>query len=315
MQVKMISVIVLTYKNGDFLLETIDSILKQSYSAIELIIAEDGDPKFDSKKITNYIENNKRDNIVRYNVRSNDKNLGTVKNINIAIDQSNGEYIKIIAGDDVYPSSSVFEKQISYLEKNEDLQIVVGRIQECDNDAKPLKTYIKKLDYDLIKHNDLKSIKKIVKKQPELLSTQSMCFRRTFFEKYGKYDENLVLIEDLPMMLRIIMKQIPVEFDDNISINHRGQVGVSNDSKVIDKTKLRYYLDLQYYFGTLLMEYKEILGRIYVVNHYQMARFRVDSIQSDRLCILKYLPDLLIYSLCNAHRVGQLFFRKIIGRK
>ena len=57
----LLTCIVLTYRNGEFLYETIDSILMQDYPHIELIVAEDGAPDFDAETLRKYIGQKKRE--------------------------------------------------------------------------------------------------------------------------------------------------------------------------------------------------------------------------------------------------------------
>lgn len=59
----LVSAVIITYKQGDYLFDTIQSILFQNYPCIELIIADDGSPCFDEEKIKQYIHTNAADNI------------------------------------------------------------------------------------------------------------------------------------------------------------------------------------------------------------------------------------------------------------
>ena len=87
----MISIILLSYNSGDYLYEAIDSILKQDYPLIELIVSDDGSKNFEEEKLRKYIDDNARDNIT-YSIIHRKKNIGTVKNINNALAVSKGEY-------------------------------------------------------------------------------------------------------------------------------------------------------------------------------------------------------------------------------
>lgn len=56
----LLTCIVLTYRNGEFLFETIDSILMQDYPHIELIVAEDGASDFNAETIKNILRRIKK---------------------------------------------------------------------------------------------------------------------------------------------------------------------------------------------------------------------------------------------------------------
>ena len=86
----LFSVIILTYNNTEYLFGLLDSLFKQTYNNIELIISDDASTSFDMNKIDNYIKSNKKNNIVSYQIIIRKKNGGTVKNINGALKRCNG---------------------------------------------------------------------------------------------------------------------------------------------------------------------------------------------------------------------------------
>lgn len=76
----------------------------QSYENIELIISDDGSPEFSVElpKLKKFVEENNRGNITSIVFNSIPVNVGTVKNLNRAIDLSTGKYVKTIAAEDVF---------------------------------------------------------------------------------------------------------------------------------------------------------------------------------------------------------------------
>ncbi|NZA40106.1 glycosyltransferase [Eubacterium callanderi] len=109
----LFSVIILTYNNTEYLFGLLDSLFKQTYNNIELIISDDASTSFDMNKIDNYIKSNKKNNIVSYQIIIRKKNGGTVKNINGALKRCNGEIIKLIAADDAFYNDNVIENFVA----------------------------------------------------------------------------------------------------------------------------------------------------------------------------------------------------------
>ena len=70
----------LCYKNFNYIYGALDSIMNQNYSKIEIVVSDDGSPGFPKQDIIEYIETHKKNNIVGYQVFSNEKNVGTVRN-------------------------------------------------------------------------------------------------------------------------------------------------------------------------------------------------------------------------------------------
>lgn len=96
----LVSVIIIGYDNFDFLFEAVESVLRQDYPNIELIISNDGSPDFDGRALSDYISAHKRDNIKNIILNQNPENLGTVRHLNVAFPMATGEYITYFAADD-----------------------------------------------------------------------------------------------------------------------------------------------------------------------------------------------------------------------
>ena len=105
----LISAVIIHYNNGEYIFETISSILQQDYPNIEILISDDCSPKgFDVNRIIDFINENRKDNIKRVVINENKKNLGTVKNLEAIRKKEHGEYELLIAGDDVWHDEHVF---------------------------------------------------------------------------------------------------------------------------------------------------------------------------------------------------------------
>ena len=111
----LISVIMSVYNSEEYLRESINSILNQTYSNIEFIIVNDGSTDKSIDILKEYQKKDKRVLII------NQKNKGLTKSLNIAIKLSSGS---IIARQDADDISLIyrFEKQVYFInEKKYDL--------------------------------------------------------------------------------------------------------------------------------------------------------------------------------------------------
>ena len=277
MKNELLTCIILTFKNKEYLYETIDSVCMQDYPNIELIIAEDASGNFDIDKVREYVNQNKKDNIKKIIIYSNEHNLGTVKNINKAIKKSSGQYFKIIAGDDTYPEKDVFSKEINYLKKVNGL-LVVGDTISCDANLKErYRVGFKYCKVDLLNGSRKRLYKYLVLKELGLLATQVCCFHRSFFTKIGYYDESYILLEDMPMEKRIVLSNIKINYFSHPAVNHRGDVGMSTSSAAFDIRKYQYYLDLYNEAKNNYFVDSEVLGFIpaYMRLHLCMYRLKM----------------------------------------
>lgn len=93
----LVSFCLTTYKRHDYLLSTLASIRKQSFTDFEVIVS-DNDPEESGKIVVEGV------NDPRFKYYANGQNLGMKKSFNKSLEHSSGEYIVMIADDDpVYP--------------------------------------------------------------------------------------------------------------------------------------------------------------------------------------------------------------------
>ncbi len=317
----LVSAIIVTYKQLQYLYETIDSVLFQTYPKIEIIIADDGTTDFDVKQVERYVYEHNRGNIDSVVVFSNEKNMGTVKNENKALELSKGEYIKLIGGDDTYYDCDIFEKQIKRLEEATDLYAVISKAQQCDENLIPIHDdRVEKSNAaisDVINMTSFEARKHISKNNIFPIAIQATCFRAAFFIDKGMCDEDYIVIDDAPTVLRMLDCTDRLSFLDCFSVNHRTKVGVSSTKEFLPVRQLYYYRDEMTYYKKEVIPYPEIYGRLSSYIKYRRAKFfykYIDYKAKKRkigqffICIA-YLDVIGVYVLLSPKR----FFYKIKG--
>ena len=89
-----VSLIVAIYKSEKFLPKLLDSILKQTYKNIEVILVDDGSPDLSGEICDDYVKKDHRFLVVHQD------NMGACKARNNGLKLASGDYISIIDGDD-----------------------------------------------------------------------------------------------------------------------------------------------------------------------------------------------------------------------
>lgn len=92
----LISILLCTYNGEEFLQEQLDSLLKQTYPNIEIIVSDDAS----SDKTKSIIENYSKDR--RLTVYYQEQNIGYIKNFEFALQKSTGAYICFSDQDDIW---------------------------------------------------------------------------------------------------------------------------------------------------------------------------------------------------------------------
>jgi glycosyltransferase involved in cell wall biosynthesis len=111
---KKVSVIIPTYNSAGTLVDTVKSVLDQTYPDIEIIIVDDGSTDDTKKVLEPYLDS------ICYIYQDNN---GTCSARNAGFEASKGEYIAFLDSDDLYHSTKI-EYSIGHLESNPDIGFV-----------------------------------------------------------------------------------------------------------------------------------------------------------------------------------------------
>lgn len=124
-----------TYNFARYLPEAIESVLAQTFADYEFIIIDDGSRDPSAEVIKQYAE---RDRRIRFSV--NERNLGMVQNWNRCLEQSRGEYIKFLFGDDLLSSPDAIGRMVSVLDQEQNTALVASARYHIDEKSRIIGT-------------------------------------------------------------------------------------------------------------------------------------------------------------------------------
>lgn len=169
----IISVCMITYGHEKFIEEAINSILMQETEFdFELILANDNSPDNTDEIIKNIIANHAKGSLIRY--IKHDKNIGMMPNFIFALDQCKGKYVALCEGDDYWIDAKKLQKQVSFLENNEDFAICYTRCHNLINNELSLEknnTLEQEFEYkidDLLVSNKIHTLTALVRNNFEI---------------------------------------------------------------------------------------------------------------------------------------------------
>ena len=113
----LITVVVPTYNDAQYLQSAVDDILCQTYKNFELIIVNDGSTDNTSEILKEYSEKDNRIKVL------NKENGGTGSALNLGFKNASGEFGTWISSDD-NKHPEFLEKLVSFLKKNRDIEFV-----------------------------------------------------------------------------------------------------------------------------------------------------------------------------------------------
>lgn len=135
MEKSLVSVIIPAYNHENYIQETIESIINQTYKNIELIVIDDGskDSTFDKiQELKEVCE--KRFSRVHFETKQNE---GTCKTLNKLLSLAKGEYIYLIASDDLAKPNAI-STMFEFLNSNKDYGLAVGKNELIDSNSEKI---------------------------------------------------------------------------------------------------------------------------------------------------------------------------------
>jgi len=142
----LVSVVIATYNREKYIKRAIESVLNQTYKNIEVIIIDDSS----ADKTKNIISelNQKHTGIIYI---KNKNRIGFIKSLNKGIETAKGKYIARIDDDDFWCDPQKLEKQVNFLEKNQDYILVGGRYILIDETGQKVQRFLPETDEEIRK--------------------------------------------------------------------------------------------------------------------------------------------------------------------
>ena len=194
-QAPTISVMMPTYNVENLVGDTIESVLKQTFTDWELIIVDDGSTDGTQQVIEQYAKKDPRIKVYNY------EHGGRGKARNRCLKHSQGKYIAICDSDDIsFPER--FEKQVNLLENNLDIGVVGAQL--CSFSEQPIFDETKVIYWP----TNAKEVYDGFKKRKMKLSNCAAMIRMSIFKQYGEYCEELHRSQDYEFFKRIISKGV-----------------------------------------------------------------------------------------------------------
>lgn len=225
----LVSIIIPTFNRAEYLPETLDSIVAQTYTNWECIIVDDGSTDSTKKILLKYTEHDKRF-ICKTRPKNKPKGANACRNHGFEI--SKGDYIQFFDSDDIMLSQHI-EKKVRKLDQKKNIDFVT-----CNH----VTFYKKNEEYHY--HDTRVNVFTGNLYEDYILGTASILtisplWRRELLEESLMFDEELHQLQDLDLYSKIIFKNQNCEYIQDELI----QVRVNNNSISTDGEILNYNVD------------------------------------------------------------------------
>ncbi len=222
----LITCYILTYRRFENLFTTIDSVLVQDYPRIEIGIFDDGSDGFPEEEIREYIDRRKGDNIESIVIHRNRQNLGTVKNMNIMLSLTQGEYLLDIPAEDSLASRSACST-IAEAFRETGAEILFSYKSVLDQDGRETGTTPSRHCAKRLQRMDAgQQYRWIACGAP--FTGAGMYYTRKIIEQLGGFDEEYRLQEDGPFFLKATREGHRIGFIEKTTYQYRMGTGVTS---------------------------------------------------------------------------------------
>ncbi len=253
MEKPLVSIVVITYNSEKYVLETLESAKAQTYQNIELIISDDGSQDNTIEICQEWLEENKS-RFSSSKLITVEKNTGIPANCNRGVNASLGEWIKIIAGDDVLINNSIEEvlKNISTKKKNLIIQTFGSAYIDVFEEKNKINTW-KPSKYNFFNKTPNNQFKLL--KYKNFLHAPSVIYHKSLFN-FVSFDEQFPKVEDYPFWILVTKQGFQISFlnvetvkyrvhADSVQNLYNKQFGVEH-IKFSNTYKNKYYPNYKY---------------------------------------------------------------------
>ncbi len=210
----LVTVIVTCYNHARFVQECLDGIRGQTYSNIQLIIADDCSTDNSVERIRAWVD----DHGIECHLLLHDRNMGLCRTLNEALSMASGKYVAIVSADDIWVPEKT-ERQVEMMEAlPETVAVVYSDAYVIDETGRRLpglymESRVRRFDAP---EGD---VFPILLRDWCFIPAMTTLIRRSCLETVGPYDEALVM-EDVDMWLRLA-RHYRFAFDRNVAASYR----------------------------------------------------------------------------------------------
>ena len=216
------SIIIPLYNKGDYIVNTVQSVLQQSFSDFELIVVNDGSTD-NGPELLKEIEDARLTLI-------NKENGGVSSARNLGIAKASGEWITFMDADDImYPFA--LETYENVIQNHPNYDVIVAATDQSQ------KKYPSTNEIRIIEDYDYENAASYAKHGFSLVNTDCICIRRTLLDKVGYFNEEYTHGEDQDLWKRLSEASPFVKIDKAVAFY---VTDIVNNSSSVDESKRKY---------------------------------------------------------------------------
>lgn len=216
----LVSVVLITYNSSRYVLETLESVRNQTWDNIELIVSDDGSTDDTITICSNWLTENK-DRFYNTVFITVTENTGIPANCNRGLRAVNGQWVKIISGDDILLNNCIRDN-LDYAHRFPESSFIVSDVKEIDENSIIVRDEVVNEGLNYI--DKMSSVKKQLKaytRWPVFLNVPTFFCKTEVIAKVGYCDEEFKIYEDTTMVIRIFEQGLRMHYMKKPTIAYR----------------------------------------------------------------------------------------------
>lgn len=197
----LLSIIVPSYNHARYINECLAALEPLPTSQTEIIFIDDGSTDGTKGAIERYLASAPAAQNITQIYKPNG---GLVSSLNLGLEVSRGDFIYIIASDDI-PSASGISKLINILDDCHDAMFAIGGARRFTGNPSESKPAYNRSHLDFLQASPSIREKQIYFSYPAPLLLQSTIFRKSALDSINGWDSDLTL-DDYPTFIKLLSK-------------------------------------------------------------------------------------------------------------
>lgn len=233
------SVVMITYNHEVHIAQAIESVLSQNFdSPLELIISNDRSPDDTERIVLDIINSHPRGNIIKYT--KHERNLGMSSNFFWSLNQAKGKYVALCEGDDSWTDPNKLQKQIDFLEENNEYGLTCGGFTSLNCATGEKETWLKDIKDDNAKFSFGFDIEIERFWKDWCIQTLTVVYRRDLFDFNELSGYNYKNFIDIHLYYYLIKQKKGFYFREIFANMNLTDEGVYSNKPILDKLRVLY---------------------------------------------------------------------------
>jgi alpha-1,3-rhamnosyltransferase len=261
----LVSIILVAYNSSEFIIETLESIKRQTYENIELIISDDASNDKTFEICQSWISRNQK-RFVMTELIAAKKNTGIHANCNRGAKKANGSWLKFIAGDDILLDEAI-SKGVNYINLKVDTLIFASNVIKFKSNYNSITnetTALQNNTFFKLETSTIQQFQQILIHNP--IFAPSVFLSRKLFDLNEGFDESISYMEDYPFWIKTLQNGVHIDFLPETTVAYRlseGSVSGHNSQKIFNSFyTLHFKFQKKYTFKYL--NYKNRFNQTYI---------------------------------------------------